>query len=215
MTIMHKVFAANSVFKSDDLNNYLMNQTVVKVDTEAELLNLPANVRAAFVTGTGAIAVYDGTAWRFFDSQWKTFNVVVSTSASPYAEINYGNAIREGRYIRRGRTIEVSGLFQLGSTTTYNGNVGPVRLDYPAGLRPSNEFFGTTALGRGSGVARVGHINGVASGLVAHEYNANQNLRRMFITYMTNDSVLQGGNGSTWNVNSANHFIQFYTSYEI
>lgn len=55
MTIKHKVFAAYSVLKATDVNEYLMNQTAVSVDNESELVSVPSAVKLAFAAATNKL----------------------------------------------------------------------------------------------------------------------------------------------------------------
>lgn len=49
MTINHKTFAPYSVLKAADVNDLLMNQTVVNVDTASDLASMPTEVDLAYV----------------------------------------------------------------------------------------------------------------------------------------------------------------------
>lgn len=64
MPNMHKVFADYEVLTADDVNNYLMNQVIVKVDTSTDLTSLPVDVKQAYVVDTGQVMARDNTdAW--------------------------------------------------------------------------------------------------------------------------------------------------------
>lgn len=64
MPNMHKVFADYEVLTADDVNDYLMNQVIVKVDTSTDLTSLPTDVKAAYVVDTGLTMARDNTdAW--------------------------------------------------------------------------------------------------------------------------------------------------------
>jgi len=64
MPNMQKVFADYEVLTADDVNNYLMNQVIVKVDTSTDLTSLPTEVKTAYVVDTGLTMARDNTdAW--------------------------------------------------------------------------------------------------------------------------------------------------------
>jgi len=66
MTINYKVFAAGDTLSANDLLDYIENQTVVQVDTEAELATLYANhpeVKVAFAEDTDKIYVLNDGTW--------------------------------------------------------------------------------------------------------------------------------------------------------
>lgn len=195
---------------------------VLPMPTEASIVALPTALLwpgfQAFAEDTGANATYDGTVWRWFDTRWQTYTVPLSVTVAPsgntYPEIAYGNAVREGRYFRSGRHVRLMIFYALGGTTSYAGLSGPCRFDYPPGLRPSTAFFGVTPGARIGGTARV-LASANALGMVAHEYNANEALRRLLITYITNDATLQGGASPTWNYNAGGHQLSMECVYEV
>ncbi|WP_158697894.1 hypothetical protein [Streptomyces prunicolor] len=64
MPNMQKTFADYEVLTADDVNDYLMNQVIVKVDTSTDLASLPTDVKAAYVVDTGLTMARDNTdAW--------------------------------------------------------------------------------------------------------------------------------------------------------
>jgi hypothetical protein len=64
MTAQHKVFSDFEVFQAEDVNNYLMNQTIVKVANEGELNGLPTDVKTAYVLNTGILMARNAVdAW--------------------------------------------------------------------------------------------------------------------------------------------------------
>ncbi|MFC9846656.1 hypothetical protein ACFWFF_11495 [Streptomyces sp. NPDC060223] len=64
MPNVHKVFADYEVLTADDVNDYLMNQVIVKVDTSTDLTSLPTEVKTAYVVDTGQVMARDNTdAW--------------------------------------------------------------------------------------------------------------------------------------------------------
>lgn len=66
MTIRHKTFSAYQVLTAADVNAYLMDQAVVRIDTAGELTSVPANVHAAIVSATGDLYI------REEDASWGT-----------------------------------------------------------------------------------------------------------------------------------------------
>ncbi|GAA0332842.1 hypothetical protein PV735_38820 [Streptomyces turgidiscabies] len=61
MPNMQKTFADYEVLTADDVNDYLMNQVIVKVDTSTDLASLPTEVKAAYVVDTGLTMARDNT----------------------------------------------------------------------------------------------------------------------------------------------------------
>ncbi|MCX4577938.1 hypothetical protein OHB41_33095 [Streptomyces sp. NBC_01571] len=60
----YQVFADYDVLTADEVNNYLMNQVTVKVDTSTDLNALPTEVKQAYVVDTGQVMARDNTdAW--------------------------------------------------------------------------------------------------------------------------------------------------------
>lgn len=96
MTIRHKTFVPYEVLKADELNSYVANQAVVKVDTVGELASLPAAVNVAYVaTGTGAVGqLYSRgpSGWvlvgpnRIFNPRQWDWGTGVSIANGSYAE---------------------------------------------------------------------------------------------------------------------------------
>lgn len=154
--------------------------------------------------------------WLIYDTKGQNYDMAVSVAAAaPFPEIGYGGAIRSGRYFRRGRRLELGGLFQIAAGTAYAGLNGPVRIDYPAGLRPVDAYFAGGGISRAEGSASVAHPGGNANGAVLHEWNVTEANRRMLFTYPTNAAALSGGGSATWNITNANNYVQFTTAYEI
>lgn len=92
MTIKHKVFAAYSVLKAEDVNDYLMNQACVDVTSITELANIPTGVDLARVTSTGGQLYSRGTngAWNLVGME----PGCVATASAPLTSSSVpGNAV--------------------------------------------------------------------------------------------------------------------------
>jgi hypothetical protein len=64
MTIKHKVFAAYSVLKAADVNEYLMNQVAVELDTVGELSSVPSGVDLVRINGGQVFSREGGSVWK-------------------------------------------------------------------------------------------------------------------------------------------------------
>jgi hypothetical protein len=108
-------------------------------DTEANIKLMTAGRTLhdiAHATDTKAVGIWDGTRWTFHDTQWQAFTPVISTGVLPGTVATLGNGFLSAEYFRRGRLITYRGLFQIGSTTAYNGGSGALRFTYPTGYLP-------------------------------------------------------------------------------
>lgn len=198
---------------------------VLPLATEAEAAGLPAGMKYAGLTvyaeDTGATGQYDPAgagSWLWTDSRWQNFTPdfsVATLQGGTYPAPIYGNALRQGRYKRNRRKVVVNVFIQLGSTTGYAGANQIFRVDYPAGLRPSTDFFGGFGIIRGSGSGYVAYASGAAGTVVCHEWNATEAFRRIIFAHPFNGNILAGGSSAYWNFTYANNYMTFLTEYEI
>ena len=88
----YKTFAAGDVLTATELNDYLMNQSVM-VFTNATArdaaLTSPTEGMYAYLTASDHLTVYNGTAWLVFDTAWTAYtptftNIPTPTSSSAY-----------------------------------------------------------------------------------------------------------------------------------
>lgn len=84
--------------------------------------------RTIYERDTKATGVYDGAQWLMHDTSWQNFTPVLTASGN---SILLNNGILKGRYKRRGSTVMVQYYFRVGSTTSYNGNVGVLAMSLP------------------------------------------------------------------------------------
>lgn len=191
------------------------------VDTEATLTPAWATAQGfqggqeAYAADTGANATWDGAAWAFYDTRWQTYTPTLSVNnAIPFPEVTYGNAVRVGRYKRNGRQTTLNAVVQLGTTTSYGGANGIVRISYPPNLLPADAMFVTPGSNHVNGTCEVNSASGFFGGFVLHLYEPVQANRRLTMAYMTGLAALSGGSSATWNLTAAGQFVQFVTTYE-
>jgi hypothetical protein len=130
--IRQKLFAANSVLKADDVNNYLRDVTTV--DTYAELASLDAGINLAWVGGAGLLfgkvsgqwrkqAGYDSTVWQNGNigasglvGVGSTANIIADTFTSPYPT--------DDGFIHASIAIGAGAGSSIGSVTVNVGTAG-------------------------------------------------------------------------------------------
>ena len=69
-----------------------------------------------FETDTKAIGIYSSGSWVIWDTQWQTYTPAWTSSGTQPA---LGNGAVTGKYLRKGKVIEVHIALVAGSTTTY------------------------------------------------------------------------------------------------
>lgn len=74
-----------------------------------------------FETDTKAYGIWNGTAWRLFDTEWQTYTPTWSTPSNPQPV--KGNGTLTGRYFRAGKKIDLRIELVGGSTTTFGTGV--------------------------------------------------------------------------------------------
>ena len=138
MAINFKDFAENVVLTATEVDNYLMKQAVVQVDTYTDLASVAAGVKVAYCIADGLVYVYDGANWGsigtavggtapanpttgslWYDTSdtgtWSTYSPTLSNWT-------LGNGTVTGRYTQVGKTVHFIARLTLGSTTTISGN---------------------------------------------------------------------------------------------
>jgi len=130
MPNMHKVFADYEVLTADDVNDYLMNQVIVKVDTATDLTSLPTEARTAYVVDTGLTMARDNT------DAWVPLGGVATVSTTAPSNPQVGQLWvmpsqtlpAPGSGVFATSTTDVTALNSAyaawGSTVSYNNNSG-------------------------------------------------------------------------------------------
>jgi hypothetical protein len=127
MTAQIKTFADYEVLTASDVNNYLMNQAVIKVLNTTERDALSTSVKQAYNTTNGDVYVRNSSnAWLTYNTAWQTFTPTwTSSGTSP----SLGNGTLTGAYLLQGKSVIWRVHLTMGSTTTYGS--GAWRWDTP------------------------------------------------------------------------------------
>ena len=113
----YKTFTAGELATASDVNTYLMNQTVmVFADATARnaALTAPTEGMVTYQTGSDHLTVYDGAAWRVFDTGWNTYTPT-------FTNVTVGNGSLVARYIQLGKAVHMHVRLTLGSTSAVSG----------------------------------------------------------------------------------------------
>lgn len=140
----------------------------------------PYNGQIVRQTDTGALAIFNGTTWDYFDTRYQQYTPTVSINLS---NITLGNGISTGKYFRQGKHIIVEMFFQLGTTTSYNTITGDMAISLPSVQADLN----VTGAVQGVGVMRANGVGGAIQGM-AYISSADVNRLR---------SVIMVGPGNT------------------
>lgn len=126
MTAQHKAFADYEVLTAADVNNYLMNQVMVKVLNTTERDALPTSVKQAYNTATGDVYIRDSSnVWLTHHATMQTYTPTWTASTTNPA---IGNGTIVGRWIQRGNLVTFSATINMGSTTTYGSGLWSIGL---------------------------------------------------------------------------------------
>lgn len=109
MTIKHKVFVPYTVLKAQDMNDYLMNQSAVSVDTAGELTSIPAGVAVATVKSEGRVYVKDASGIWAPVLRGKVGGGSVTTNASGDLTVTHGLGVIPASVSVQDRTVSVYG----------------------------------------------------------------------------------------------------------
>jgi hypothetical protein len=112
-----KTFVAGEVLLAQELNDYLMDQSVMNFATEAargSAIPTPTEGMLALTLDTDEIDYYNGSAWvsALPIGAWTTWSPVLGGGW-----LN-GNGVWTATYAQIGKTVVVRGSFTVGSTTT-------------------------------------------------------------------------------------------------
>jgi hypothetical protein len=112
-----KTFVAGEVLLAQELNDYLMDQSVMNFATEAarsSAIPTPTEGMLALTLDTDEIDYYNGSAWvpALPIGAWQSWSPVLSAGW-----LN-GNGTWDAKYCQIGKTVHVRANFTVGSTTT-------------------------------------------------------------------------------------------------
>jgi hypothetical protein len=163
-----KTFNSGDVLTASDVQNYLMDQAVTQfADATARgaAITAPFEGQFAYLRDTNEFTVYDGTAWRPYNTSFTAY-----TPSYSNVTLGSGGTI-VGFYSSFGRLTIAHVLITLGTT----GSVGGV---ITVGL-PSDHAYASTA--RFTGTARMavagttfpGSVIGSAGNMLVYAHNAS------------------------------------------
>jgi hypothetical protein len=113
-----KTFTAGDVLTASDVNNYLMDQTVMVFGgtaARASAIPTPSEGMFAVTTDNDQVDYYDGTAWLagLPFGAWQSWSPVLSSGWA-----NGNGVYSDARYVQIGKTVLARATFTVGSTTT-------------------------------------------------------------------------------------------------
>jgi hypothetical protein len=120
-----KTFQVGEVLGADDVNGYLMRQSIASFASGVAVLagiTAPEEGQVAYIRDADAFWYYDGTEWReiIFGNAWFPYTPAWTASTS---NPTLGNGSIAGRYMRSGKSVFFAAEVITGSTTTYgSGN---------------------------------------------------------------------------------------------
>lgn len=189
------------------------------VDTEANIkLSLTGHAlgAVAHATDTGALGIWDGVRWVFYDTKWQAYTPVMSNGAAPGTPwTTPGNAVIAGRYFRKGRDIHVKGNVQLGTTTSFGtAGAGNINATYPAGLVPLQSTWQSGySLIEPHGTGMLNNASGYAAILAGLYPGTPANRRIEFWSTAAPITTVTGLSGA-WSISAANHALSWNITYE-
>lgn len=205
--------ASGTVLSVFDRRQWLAPQGsgVVAFATEA-LANARGSVLAGRIVqaaDTGAFGMWDAVAGRviWYDTRWQNYTPTVDVNN---VVTTVGNGLLAGRFYRKGREISVDFLFQLGTTTNYNGAAGVLRIGAPPGYRPGLTAGITAVFGTYCGTGRANGTQGTVVGTIVTD-GATAAARKL-VMVNAGDLTIQTTTGPTA-VSATNHFLQGRAQY--
>lgn len=123
----YKVFTNGSVLNASDINDNLMNQSVMvfsSVGARSAALVSPVEGMVTYIQTEKEFFTYDGTSWipTLSVGEWKTWAPVLSGGFAN------GNGVWDAKFTQIGSTVHFKAFFTAGTTTTYGA---AMRLSYP------------------------------------------------------------------------------------
>jgi hypothetical protein len=126
-----KTFVAGEVLTAQDVNDYLMDQSVMNFASAAarsSAIPTPTEGMFAVTTDNDELDYYNGSDWvpALPVGAWQSWSPVLSNTWAN------GNGVWDAKYIQIGKTVHVAASFVLGTTTTKGASVARVSLPVTA-----------------------------------------------------------------------------------
>jgi hypothetical protein len=193
-----KTFVAGDVLLAQELNDYLMDQSVMNFASEAarsSAIPTPTEGMLALTKDNDEIDYYNGSAWvpALPIGSWTSWSPVLSGGW-----VN-GNGTWDAYYSQSGKTVQINATFTVGSTTT-KGTGLVISLPVSA-ARGNNGAFNVIGSVGGSGVFMLALITS-ATEITMQAINASA-------TYATRTGITATV-PATWATGNAFHFTGTY-----
>jgi len=195
-----KTFVAGEVLLAQDVNDYLMDQTIMNFASDAargSAIPTPSEGMLALSKDTDDINYYNGSAWvpALPMGAWKTW---APTLSAGWAN---GNGTWTAVYAEIGKVVHVYGNFALGSTTTRG--LGFTCSLPVTGRASRNNFVFPARSNLGTGEALLGRMTATTSFQLFAQNSAG--------TYLNGNVQLDTAVPATW---SPGNVISFAFTYE-
>jgi hypothetical protein len=116
-----KSFTAGAVLTASDMNNYLMEQSVMSfatTDARNTALSSPEEGMVAVITGSDLVTIYTGSTW----VEYGRYGAWLSYTPT-WTNLTVGNGTVVANYVRVGSMVTYAGKITVGSTTSISGFV--------------------------------------------------------------------------------------------
>jgi hypothetical protein len=163
-----KTFVAGTLATASDVNTYLMDQSVMTfASAAARTTALPSPIEGmtTYLEDTNELTVYDGSAWRIFNTSWTAYTPTYSNFT-----LGSGGTI-VGFYSTSGRMTTVHVLVTFGSGMSFTGNV-TIGLPSNRAYVSTPRFMGHTRMAAG-GATYPGSVIASGGNMIAYAHTAN------------------------------------------
>ena len=165
----YKSFAVGEKLTASNVNTYLMEQSVMNFSTAAArdaALTAPSEGMCAYLDDTNEFCVYDGSAWRLYNTSWTAYTPTLTN-----VTLGSGGSV-VGFYTTSGRMTIVHVFITLGTSGFSVSGVITASM-------PSNRAYASTA--RFTGTARMavagttypGSLIGSGGNMLVYAHNAS------------------------------------------
>lgn len=186
-------FAVGEVLTAANVNNYLMNQTII-VCTSGTRPGSPVEGMTIYETDTDRYMSYSGSAWVILleTSTWTDYSASLAWTSNGTAPA-LGNSVVVARYIRSGKLCLYTFRITFGSTATFGTQTYSFSLPVNAA---ATRYFTGAAYCRDASAGSTGHftamsyIDSVLSNSTLQIVNVNQIIGQLIpFTWVNTDHV--------------------------